>query len=191
MAADGLEPPTTLTRNRHRDQSPTWSPGGERIAFTSCGGGNLEVWMMDGSGGDGRPVTRVPTEAVRADRLPAPEDSLAIVSAVEGYVRGWRDGDVARLGEVLAPEGVIIWTGSGGVRTMTFQEALANRRPNPGFGEPWRLEALRVVDGRMAVAEVDIAFGEGEGQYTDVLTLYKTDGRWWIVGKAYSLRRGG
>jgi hypothetical protein len=48
-----------------------------------------------------------------------------------------------------------------------------------------------MVDGRIAIAEVDISFGTEDIEYTDMLTLYEIDGRWMIVTKAYSLRRGG
>jgi Tol biopolymer transport system component len=189
--ADGSGPPRALTDNRHRDQSPTWSPDGTRIAFTSCGSGSLEVWTTDASGTADQQMTQTPAEALRAGRGSPPDDSLEVASVVERYVRGWREGNVALLREVLAPQGVIMWTGDEGVRTITFEQIFVNRRPNPGYGEPWRLVDLRIVDGRMAIVEVDISLPTEDIEYTDMLTLYEVDGRWMIVNKAYSLRRGG
>lgn len=53
-------PSRALTRNAHRDQSPSWSPDGRTIAWTSCASGNLEVWSMDADGGNARQLTRTP-----------------------------------------------------------------------------------------------------------------------------------
>ena len=51
MNADGTGP-TRLTNNPVVDQQPSWSPDGQRIAFTSQRDGNPEIYVMnaDGSG---------------------------------------------------------------------------------------------------------------------------------------------
>ena len=116
-------------------------------------------------------------------------DSLAVARTVADYIRGWREGDVALLREVFAPQGVVMWTSNDGFRTMTFEEVLEDRKPNPGYGEPWRIEHLRVVDGAVAVVEVFIARPERGLEFTDILTLYRLAEGWRIVSKAYAWRR--
>lgn len=185
--AGGGGVPRDLTRNQHRDQSPSWSPDGTRIAFTSCVSGNLEIWTTDPSGADQRQVTHALPASDQADRTPSARDSAQVVDAVATYVRGWREGNVPLLRQALAPEGVILWTGDEGLQTMTFEDALARRRPNEGYGVPWRLGTVRIIDGRVATVEVEIRRESLE--YTDMLTLYKIDGRWMIVAKAYTFRR--
>lgn len=46
-----------LTDNQVLDQSPTLSPEGQRIAFTSCASGNREVYVMDRDGGNAQRLT--------------------------------------------------------------------------------------------------------------------------------------
>jgi TolB protein len=55
-------PARELTRNTHRDQSPSWSPDGRTIAWTSCASGNLEVWLMEHDGRNARRLTRTPAD---------------------------------------------------------------------------------------------------------------------------------
>ncbi len=59
MNADGSDQ-TRLTNNAAHDYSPTWSPDGAKIAFTSYRDGNAEIYVMntDGSG-----VTRLTNNA--------------------------------------------------------------------------------------------------------------------------------
>ena len=49
MDADGKNQ-RRLTKNRHADLSPSWSPDGERIAFASDRNGNFKIYVMDADG---------------------------------------------------------------------------------------------------------------------------------------------
>ena len=44
--------------NHHPDGSPSWSPDGERIVFSSTRDGNGEIYMMDANGGNQRRLTK-------------------------------------------------------------------------------------------------------------------------------------
>jgi len=119
-------------------------------------------------------------------------DSVEIRDVVEDYIVGWRTADEALLASAFATDqGVILWpSGDPGEETlngMTFGDVLARgRRPNPAYGERWRILALDIVDGELAVAKIDIS-REG-GSYVDYLVLYKLGGGWRIVAKTYVVR---
>ena len=57
MDADGSNQ-RRLTNNGHADYSPSWSPDGERIAFSSCRDGNWEIYVMGANGGNQRRLTK-------------------------------------------------------------------------------------------------------------------------------------
>ena len=52
-AADGTNT-TRLTNNIDFDRSPSWSPDGEKIAFTSDRDGNTEIYVMNAADGSGQ-----------------------------------------------------------------------------------------------------------------------------------------
>jgi hypothetical protein len=125
----------------------------------------------------------LPTPAAAQDAA----DSVAIHRVVDGYISGWREADVERLSEVFAPEGRVMWVQDDQLATSTFAEVLGNRRPRPGYGEPWRLLSLSIAGDRVAVAEVWIA--GASVNYVDFLTLYKIGDTWRIVTKAFTVLR--
>ena len=47
-----------LTKNNHPDDSPSWSPDGKRIAFSSYRDGNSEIYVMDADGDRQRRLTK-------------------------------------------------------------------------------------------------------------------------------------
>jgi Tol biopolymer transport system component len=61
MVADSNGGNKRLISRNANDSSPSWSPGGGYILFTSDRSGNLDVWMMRADGSDPRPLTTNPT----------------------------------------------------------------------------------------------------------------------------------
>ncbi len=121
-------------------------------------------------------------------------DEEAVRYAVAEYIAGWREGNVERLARVFEVDhGHIIWRSGEGddetISSMTFGEALANRRPNQGYGEPYRIEKIDIVDGYLAVVRFDVE-RSGKGSYVDYFMLYKVRGEWKIVVKAFTSRPG-
>ena len=48
---------TRLTHNEVRDEQPTWSPNGKRIAFVSHLDGDAEIFVMESDGQDQQRLT--------------------------------------------------------------------------------------------------------------------------------------
>ena len=70
---------------------------------------------------------------------------------------------------------------------MTFSEVLARgSRPQPEYGLRYEIQALDVIDDRLAVARVEQS--RKGGSYVDVLVLYRIAGEWRIVTKTFVSR---
>ena len=118
------------------------------------------------------------------------DDEAAIRKVLEDYIVGWREADVPKLATVFDAEGRVMWLsgdpGSERLNTMTFAEILKRCRPSPDYGKEWRVESLDVLDGRLAVAKVQIS--RAGGHYVDYLALHKLAGGWRIVNKTFVMR---
>ena len=71
MDADG-DNQQRITENRDSDGSPSWSPDGKRIAFTSDRDGNFEIYVMDADGGNQQRITNNPNHDVSPAWLNSP-----------------------------------------------------------------------------------------------------------------------
>lgn len=121
-------------------------------------------------------------------------DDAAIRHVVAEYIAGWREGDVERLRKIFAEDhGHIIWRSDGEdgdtIQSVTFREALEKRKTNSGYGMPYRIESLDIVDGVLAVVKFNVERA-GKGSYIDYFTLYKSNGEWKVVVKAFASRPG-
>ena len=77
MNADGSS--ARLTNHPENDITPTWSPTGTQIAFTSNRGGNPNIWIMNADGSGVQQLTRE-SWASRATWSPAPFNEIAFSS---------------------------------------------------------------------------------------------------------------
>jgi TolB protein len=66
-----------LTNHLSADTTPTWSPTGTQIAFTSDRSGTPQIWVMDGDGLNARRLTFSESWADRATWSPAPYNEIA------------------------------------------------------------------------------------------------------------------
>lgn len=83
MRLDGSDE-RRLTFHPGSDNSPTWSPNGQQIAFTSDRAGQNHLYIMSADGG---PVTRLATGGGKIDRptwSPAPFNYIAYTAEVPG-----------------------------------------------------------------------------------------------------------
>lgn len=55
--------PRQLTTTSKKDLHPRWSPDGRSILFQSTRSGNMQLWVIDLSGGEARQLTTLATEA--------------------------------------------------------------------------------------------------------------------------------
>ncbi len=133
----------------------------------------------------------IPFNAYADDTI---DDDAAIRHVVAEYITGWRTGDVERLRKIFALDhGHIVWRGSDedgdAIQSMTFGEALERGKANPGYGMPYRIESLDIIDGVLAVVKFNVERA-GRGSYVDYFTLYKSNGEWKIILKAFASRPG-
>ena len=118
-------------------------------------------------------------------------DESRIREILADYVVGWREGDAERLARVFDLDaGTVMWTssrtGEEKLSSMTFREILARQKPRPEYGLQWRVLSLDVVDGRAAVAKLEIS--RKGGSYIDFLVCHKIADRWKIVNKTFAVR---
>ena len=88
VAPDGSSPPKQLTRGPGRDQTPRWSPRGDRLAFVSSRGGSPQVHLLPRAGGEAAPLGQLPGAV--SDLRWLPDGSALIASAAVTGDPDWR-----------------------------------------------------------------------------------------------------
>ena len=88
IAPDGSSPPRQLTRGPGLDQSPRWSPQGDRLAFLSDRGGSQQVHLLPSSGGEAAPLGQLPGAV--SDLRWTPDGRALVVTAAIAVDPDWR-----------------------------------------------------------------------------------------------------
>ena len=116
------------------------------------------------------------------------EDRVSIECLLDGYFDGLYYSDVARLQKVLHPAALYA-TAIGGVpRVLRMEEywPVVAAREAPATRNQIRRDeilAIDIVGPETASAKVECAIGDYF--FTDVLSLIKFGGRWWIMSKVF------
>lgn len=88
LAADGSTPPRQLTRGPGQDQSPRWSPKGDRLAFLSDRSGAVQVHLLPADGGEAAALGSLPGAV--SDLRWLPDGSGLVVTAAVTVDPDWR-----------------------------------------------------------------------------------------------------
>jgi TolB protein len=110
--------PTRLTRHPGIDSTPTWSPAGNQIAFTSDRSGSPQIYISDADGlGTPRRITTSESWADRATWAPSPYNEIAfaartgpgydikIYNLAEGSIQQITNGEGSNESPAYAPNG--------------------------------------------------------------------------------------
>ncbi|MDA1306598.1 MAG: hypothetical protein O2917_04990 [Acidobacteria bacterium] len=141
MRVDGTDQ-RRLTFHPGSDNSPTWSPNGQQIAFTSDRAGQNHLYIMSADGG---PVTRLPTGGGKIDRptwSPAPFNYIAYTAEVPG-------GNQVRMIDLLTNQ---ITTLTGGLSGTSESPSVApNGRHIAFITTQWGKQHIAIVgrDGKL------------------------------------------
>lgn len=88
LAVDGSTPPRQLTRGPGQDQSPRWSPQGDRLAFLSNRSGAVQVHLLPADGGEAAALGSLPGAV--SDLRWLPDGSGLVVAAAVTVDPDWR-----------------------------------------------------------------------------------------------------
>lgn len=120
------------------------------------------------------------------ERNTSPYDE--ILELLARYYDGLYTLDAAKLRGVFAPSATYATVRDGDVVALGIDEylpRLAERTPPSAEGTPYayRVDTLHLAGETTALAELRCSlFGH---DYTDLLSLLKVDGRWWIQSKVF------
>ena len=107
-----------LTKHRSQDESPSWSPDGRRIAWSSNRTGNYDIFVMDRDGGNKKNLTNHPKEDKDPEWQPPWGERIAFASDRDGdseiYLMDTNGGNVKQLTKnVFVWDGHPTWSPSG------------------------------------------------------------------------------
>ena len=102
-----------LTNHPASDTTPTWSPTGTQIAFTSDRSGRPQLWVMDSEGLNVRRLTFNDSWADRATWSPAPYNEIA-------YAAQSGPGFDIKIYEVATGQSHVLTDGAGSNESPTF-----------------------------------------------------------------------
>ena len=119
--------------------------------------------------------------------LPAQSAVDPIRRVVEQYLHGLKFNDTISLQQVFWPEARLFWVQQDGqLGELTQPQWYASFRGSVGKEEPGVLRIAK-VDLAGDAASVKVIEEYPDSRYTDYLSLLRIQGRWWIVGKIYTV----
>ncbi|WP_375461577.1 nuclear transport factor 2 family protein [uncultured Enterovirga sp.] len=119
------------------------------------------------------------------------EDRAAIEAAVQTYLDGLYEGDVAKLGSVFHETSALTWEESGAIKVLPRAEwlaAVSNRSSPKTQGLPRHDEIVSIDQSSPGSAFVKLRCAIPPRFFTDYLSLLKIDGRWQVAQKVFATR---
>lgn len=123
--------------------------------------------------------------------LPAQADTVTAADpvrrVVEQYLHGLKFNDTTSLQRAFWPEARLFWVQEDGqLGELTQPQWYASFRGSVGKEEQGALR-MATVDLVSDAASVKVIEEYPGSRYTDYLSLLRIQGRWWIVGKIYTV----
>lgn len=117
------------------------------------------------------------------------DPEAAVRAAVMDYFEGGNAGDAARVANAFATEVGAMYVRRSGengdrLRAVNLGDFAARFQEPIPFEREGVIEEIRIVDDTMAFAHFN--FTTPERQYDDFFLLYRIDGAWKIVSKAFT-----
>lgn len=114
-------------------------------------------------------------------------DAELIRQVVEHYLHGLKFNDTTSLQRVFWPEARLFWVQADGqLGELTQPQWYASFGGSVGKEEPGVLRMAKIDQARDA-ASVKVIEEYPGSRYIDYLSLLRIQGRWWIVGKIYTV----
>jgi len=107
---------------------------------------------------------------------------------VEQYLHGLKFNDTTSLQHAFWPQARLFWVQADGqLGELTQQQWYASFRGSVGKEERGALR-MAALDLARDAASVKVIEEYPGSRYTDYLSLLRIQGRWWIVGKIYTVQ---
>jgi hypothetical protein len=124
--------------------------------------------------------------AGQVNRSPATEPVRRVV---EQYLHGLKFNDTTSLQQAFWPEARLFWVQADGqLGELTQSQWYASFRGSVGKEEQGALR-MTALDLARDAASVKVIEEYPGSRYTDYLSLLRIGGRWWIVGKIFTVER--